>query len=80
MLSSVACLALVGKTGVKRLLGRPRLRWENNVQMEGVDRIGLVQDRNKWASTCESSAETSSYIKCGEILGKLKKEVLAYYE
>ena len=39
----------------KRLLGRPRHRWEDNIKMdhqevgrEGMDRIDLVQDVDKW--------------------------------
>jgi hypothetical protein len=46
---------LVGKPEEKRLLGRPRLRWVNNIKMDlveigwgGVDWIGLPQDRDKW--------------------------------
>jgi hypothetical protein len=46
---------LVGKPEGKRPLGRPRLRWEDNIKMDlqemvcgGVDWIGLVQDRDRW--------------------------------
>jgi len=46
---------LVGKPGGKRLLGRPRRRWEDNIKMNiqkvgcgGVDWIELAQDRNRW--------------------------------
>jgi len=28
------CKVLVGKTGRKRPLGRPRRRWENNIKMD----------------------------------------------
>jgi len=45
---------LVGKTEVKRPLGRPRRRWESNIGMdlrkirwEGVDWIRLVQCRDQ---------------------------------
>jgi hypothetical protein len=45
---------LVGNPEVKRSLGRPRCRWENNVKMDivemewsGVDWICLAQDRDK---------------------------------
>jgi hypothetical protein len=44
-----------GKPEGKRPLGRPRLRWENNIKMDpqevGVgsgDWIELVQDRDRW--------------------------------
>jgi hypothetical protein len=43
---------LVGKAEGKRLLGRPRPRWRDNIKMDlleigvnGVDWIGLTQDR-----------------------------------
>ena len=46
---------LVGKTGGKRPLGRPRPRWEEDIKMdlqevgcEGMDWIELAQDRNRW--------------------------------
>jgi hypothetical protein len=46
---------LVGKPEGRRLLGRPRRRWVDNIKMDlleigwgGVDWIGLAQDRNKW--------------------------------
>jgi hypothetical protein len=45
---------LVGKPEVKRPLGRPRRRWEENSKMdlqevgcEGVNWIGLAQDRDR---------------------------------
>jgi hypothetical protein len=46
---------LVGKPEGKRLLGRPRRRWEDNIRMDlqkvgcgCVDWIGLAQDRDRW--------------------------------
>jgi hypothetical protein len=47
---------LVGKSEGKRQLGRPRRRWvdDNNkmtlldIGWGGVDRIGMVQDRDEW--------------------------------
>ena len=45
---------LVGKPAGKRLLGRPRRRWEDNIKMDlkeadGVmDWIELAQDRDRW--------------------------------
>jgi hypothetical protein len=51
----VAYRVLVGKSERKRPLGRPRHRWEVNIGMDlqevgcgCVDRIGLVQDRDRW--------------------------------
>jgi hypothetical protein len=44
---------LVGRLGVKRPLGRPRRRWENNINMDlqeeefrSMDWIELAQDRD----------------------------------
>jgi hypothetical protein len=46
---------LVGKSEGKRLLGRPRHRWVDNIRMDlgevgwsDVDWIVLAQDRNRW--------------------------------
>jgi hypothetical protein len=46
---------LVGKPEEKRPLGRPRLRWADNIKMDlqevgcgYVDWIGLAQDRDRW--------------------------------
>ena len=46
---------LVRKSEGKRLLGRPRRKWENNIRMglqevgcEGIDWIELAQDRDRW--------------------------------
>jgi murein endopeptidase len=46
---------LVGKQERKRPLGRPRLRWVDNIKMDlreigwgGVDWIDMAQDRGQW--------------------------------
>jgi hypothetical protein len=46
---------LVRKPEGKRLLGRPRLRWEDNIRVDlqevgcgCEDWIGLAQDRDRW--------------------------------
>ena len=46
---------LVGKPGVKRPLGRPRRRWEDNIKIDlqvvgcgGNEWIDLAQDRDRW--------------------------------
>jgi len=66
---------LVGKPEGKRLLGRPRRRWEDNIKMdlrevgcEGMDWIELAQDRDKVVGTCGCGNEPSGSIKCGEFL------------
>jgi hypothetical protein len=47
----------VGKPEVKRPLGRPRLRWEDNIKIdfqevecEGMHWIDMVQDRDRWGA------------------------------
>jgi hypothetical protein len=52
---------LVGKSEGKRPLGRPRLRWVDNIRMDfgevrwgDVDTIGLAQDRNRWRALINS--------------------------
>jgi hypothetical protein len=47
--------ALMGKPEGKRLLGRPRHRWEDNTKMDlqevgggGMDWIGLAPDGDRW--------------------------------
>jgi hypothetical protein len=50
------CLqGLIGKPEGKRLLGRPRCRWENGIRMGlreigwgSIDWIQLAQDRDQW--------------------------------
>ena len=45
---------MVGKSGGRRSLGRPRHKWEDNIKMDlrevvwGVDRIDMAQDRDRW--------------------------------
>jgi hypothetical protein len=48
-------MVLVGKPEVKRSLGKPRHRWEDNIKMDlqevgcgGMDWIKLAQDRDRW--------------------------------
>jgi len=45
---------LVGKPGGKRLLGKPRRRWEDNIKMDlqevgcgGMKWVDLAQDRDR---------------------------------
>jgi hypothetical protein len=48
---------LVGKPEGKRPRGRPRRRWVDNIKIDlreiewdGMDRIGLTQDRDQWGA------------------------------
>jgi hypothetical protein len=52
---------LVGKSEGKRLLGRPRHRWTDNIRMDlgevgwgDVDWLGLAQDRSRWRALANS--------------------------
>jgi len=66
----------VGKPEGKRLLGRLRHSWEDNIKMDlkrvgcgGMDWIELAQDRDRWRLViCEFGNEPSGSIKCGEFL------------
>jgi hypothetical protein len=51
----------LGKPERKKLLGRPRRRWLDNIRMDlvevgwgDVDWIGLAQDRNRWRALVNS--------------------------
>jgi hypothetical protein len=51
----------VGKPEGRRLLGRPRRRWLDNIGMDlvevgwgDVDWIGLAQDRDRWVALVNS--------------------------
>jgi len=53
--SRVVYRVLVGKPEGKRPLGRPRRRWEDNIEMDlqevecgGMDWMELAQDRDRW--------------------------------
>jgi hypothetical protein len=56
-MGEVSCVyrVLVRKTEGSGPLGRPRRKWEDSIRMDiqevgcnGVDWIGLAQDRNRW--------------------------------
>jgi len=66
---------LAGKPERKRPLMRPRLTWEDNIQMDlqevrcgGMDWMEVAQVRRHLAGTCERGNERSGTIKCGEFL------------
>jgi hypothetical protein len=47
--------ALLGKPELRRQLGRPRRRWEDNIKMDlrevgcgGIDWMDLAQNRDRW--------------------------------
>jgi hypothetical protein len=68
-------MVLVGKPEGKRPLGRPRCRWEDNIEIDlqevgcgGMDWIDLVQVMDRGVGTCECGNEPSDSIKYGEFL------------
>jgi hypothetical protein len=64
---------LVGKKPEgKKLLGKPRRRWEHNIKMN-VQEVGCrVVDWIKLAGTFDCGNEPLGFIKCREFLGKLQ--------
>jgi hypothetical protein len=59
----------------KRSLGRPRLRWVDNIRMDlrevgwgDVDWIGLAQDRNRWRALVNSVLNLQGSMKCWETI------------
>jgi len=55
---------LVGKPEGKRPLGRPRRRWEDNIQLDlqevgcgRMDWMELAQDRDRWRELVSAKAE-----------------------
>jgi len=70
---------LLGKSEKKTPLGRPRLRWENNIKSgfqetgwEGVNWFQLAQEKGQIAGGCESSNEIPVSIKCGTFHDQLR--------
>jgi hypothetical protein len=71
---------LVGNPEVKRPLGRPRRRWENNIKMDlqeverGGDRcywMELVQDRDRWRALV-GTVRAFGFHECGDFLTSCK--------
>jgi hypothetical protein len=65
---------LVGKPEGRRPLGRPRLRWTDNINMGllemglgVVDWIGLAQDRHRWRAIVNAEMN----LRVPQIAGKL---------
>jgi len=66
---------LVGKPEGKRPLGRPRLRWQDNIKMD-LQEVGggcgdwmeLAQDKRQVAGTCEYGDEPSGSKNAGNFL------------
>jgi hypothetical protein len=65
----------VGKSEGKKLLARPRCRWEDNIKMDlkvigwsGMNWILVAHNRDLWWGSREYGNEPSGSIKCWEIL------------
>jgi hypothetical protein len=65
----------VGKPKVKRPLGRPKRRWEDNIRMdlqevEGGcrDWMELAQDSDRWRALVSTVMNFRCSIKCGEFV------------
>jgi hypothetical protein len=61
----------VRKNEGKRPLGKPRLRWEENIKMNlqkveygGMDWIKLAKDRDKWQSLVNAVMNLRGSTKC----------------
>jgi hypothetical protein len=64
------CRVLAGKPEGKRLLGRPKLRWKDNINMD-LQEVGCwVWTGSSWLGigSGECGNELSGSIKCGEFL------------
>lgn len=56
---------LMGKANDKRLLGRPRRRWNDNIK---IDCIWLAQNRDLFEGSYEHGNEPSGPLKCSATL------------
>jgi hypothetical protein len=66
---------LVGKPEGKKLLGRPRHRWDENIKMDlqevgcgGMDWIELTRDRDRWRALVNAVMNLWGSIKFGGFL------------
>jgi len=66
---------MVGKHEGKRLLGRPRRRWEDNIKMDLQEVVGscgywmeLAQDRDRWRALVSTVMKTSGSKNAGNFL------------
>jgi hypothetical protein len=66
---------LVGRSEGRRPLGRPRLRWEDNIKMDfqevgwgGMDWIDMAQDRDRWRAVVSAVMNLRVPQKAGNFL------------
>jgi hypothetical protein len=62
---------------LKRLIARPRRRWEGNIKMdfwekglEDVDRIQLVQDRDRWRALVNTVTKLQVPLRAGNFFSR----------
>ena len=65
----------MGKPEGKRLLGRPRRRWEDNIKMDlqevgcgGIDWIDLAEDRDRWLALVNAVMNLRVLLNTGKFL------------
>ena len=68
---------ITGKPTGKRLLGRPRRRWEGNIRMD-LEKIGI--NARNWVDSSQDGRLLESPCECGiEPLGCISHGVSYYY-
>ena len=78
-------MVLVGRPEGKRPLGRPRLRWEDNIKMD-LQEVGggcggwmeLAQDRDRWRALV-STVMNLQVPKMGEFLDWLQNQLASQF-
>ena len=69
------CRVLVGKTEGKRLLGKPRCRWEDNIKVDhqevgcgGLNWTKLAEDKDRWRALVNAVMNLRVQLNAGNFL------------